>query len=216
MIAVFSFSHKTNEHLLLGSFVHGILYNMKSATPFKICISGAAQNIDGCGAAARERARALGSAIAARGAILLTGATTGIPLITAQAAKEAGGMVIGFSPAGSEEEHVRVYGLPTEYHDVIIYTGFGYAGAGLLLARSADAICVGCGRMGAVQEFTVAFSEGKPTGVLEGPWQTDEMLRELIVNSGRATEHVVFDDDPNTLLEKLLDILIRVKKELHV
>ncbi len=199
----------------MRSFVHAILYNMKSPTSFKICISGAA-HIDDCGPLAKEHARELGYAIAESGAVLLTGATTGVPLIAAQAVKERGGTVIGFSPAGSEREHIDVYKLPTEYHDVIVYTGFGLTGAELLLARSADAVCVGCGRVGAVHEFTVAFSEGKPTGVLEGPWKTDEMLKDVIINSGRATEHVVFDDNPEALIAALVKILKRVRGEERV
>lgn len=188
---------------------------MKHSTPLKICISGAA-HLEECGSLAGERARELGHMLAASDTVLLTGATTGFPLAAAQAAKEAGGTVIGFSPAGSEHEHVHVYRLPTEYHDVIVYTGFGYTGAELLLARSADAVCVGCGRIGAIHEFTVAFSEGKPVGVLEGPWKTDDMVKELIVNSGRATEHVVFDEDPQKLVGKLIDTITRVKREVHV
>ncbi|MBC8465179.1 MAG: LOG family protein [Parcubacteria group bacterium] len=188
---------------------------MKLSTPPKICISGAA-HLEGCGPLAGERARELGSALASSGAVILTGATTGFPLLAAQAAKEAGGTVIGFSPAGSEKEHREVYHLPTEYHDVVVYTGFGYAGSELLLARSADAVCVGCGRIGAIHEFTVAFSEGKPVGVLEGPWKTDDMVKELIVHSGRATEHVVFEEHPAKLTSALLKTIARMHAEEHV
>lgn len=188
---------------------------MKLSTPLKICISGAA-HLEECGSVAGERARELGTALASSGAVLLTGATTGFPLAAAKAAKETGGTVIGFSPAGSEREHKEVYRLPTEYHDVIVYTGFGYAGAELLLVRSADAVCVGCGRIGAIHEFTVAFSEGKPVGVLEGPWKTDDMLKELIVNSGRATEHVVFEEHPEALVSALLETIVRMRAEEHV
>src|SRR3989344_2416309 len=71
--------------------------------------------------------------------------------------KEAGGFSIGFSPAASEREHVEVYKLPLDYMDLIVYTGFGYPGRDLLLTRSADAVICGCGRIGTIHEFVIAF-----------------------------------------------------------
>ena len=101
----------------------------------KICVSGAAET-SFCGADAYDKARLLGREIARSGAVLVTGATTGFPLWTAMGAKEAGGVSIGFSPAASEREHVEVFRLPIDYMDLVIYTGFGYAGRDIILTRS--------------------------------------------------------------------------------
>ena len=54
-----------------------------------------------------------------------------------------------------------------DYHDLIIYTGFDYSGRNLLLVRSADAVIEVCGRIGTLNEFTIAFEDQKPVGVLE-------------------------------------------------
>ena len=89
---------------------------------YKICVSGAAVT-DISTPGTTEKAEAIGRLIAERGMILVTGATTGIPFWAAKGAKEAGGMVIGLSPAASKAAHVKSYRLPTEYHDLIIYTG---------------------------------------------------------------------------------------------
>src|SRR6185369_2586605 len=97
---------------------------------FKLCVSGAAET-DHCGSTALDMAKELGREIARQGAILVTGATTGFPLWTAIGTKEAGGLSFGLSPASSEREHVEVYGLPIDYLDVTIYTGFGYSGRNL-------------------------------------------------------------------------------------
>ena len=86
--------------------------------------------------------------------VTVTGATTGAPFWAAKGAKEAGGIVIGISPASTKREHVKTYGLPVEYHDLIIYTGFGYAGRNLLFTRSADAVITVAGRIGTLNEFT--------------------------------------------------------------
>ncbi len=185
---------------------------------YKICVSGAADT-SFCGDRVFEIATELGREIVRHGAILVEGATTGFPYLAAKGAKEAGGFVIGLSPAVSEKEHVEVYKLPTDFHDLIIYTGFNYSGRNLLLTRSADAVIVGCGRMGTINEFTIAFEDGKPIGVLEGAWETDEFLKILIEKSHRAKERegkIVFSDNPKELLDKLIPIIEQEKKSNQV
>src|SRR3989344_4892231 len=120
----------------------------------KFCISGAAET-GVCAPNALDVAKELGAEIARRGAVLVNGATTGFPYWAAIGAKEAGGFTIGISPAASEREHVEHYNLPIDYMDMIVYTGYGYSGRNLLLTRTADAVIIGCGRMGTLNEFTV-------------------------------------------------------------
>ncbi len=177
----------------------------------KICISGAAET-GHCGPDAMEMAKELGREIAKQGAVLVTGATTGFPLWAAMGAKEVGGMSLGLSPAASEQEHVDVYHLPLEYQDVIIYTGFGYSGRNLLLTRSSDAVIIGCGRIGTLNEFTVAFEDGKPVGVLEGSWEFDELLQEIIQKGRRPNENIVFDPSPKKLITRIIEMIEKNKE----
>lgn len=173
----------------------------------KICVSGAADTTH-CGADSMEIAKELGREIARQGAILVTGATTGFPLWAAMGAKEEGGFSFGLSPAASEKEHVEVYGLPLDYLDLIIYTGFGYSGRNLLLTRTSDAVIIGCGRIGTVNEFTIAFEDHKPVGVMEGEWDMDEVLRLLIEKSHRADEDVViYNKSAKEIVSKLIDVV---------
>jgi len=167
---------------------------------YKICVSGAAET-GHCAKDAHQKAMEIGREIAKRGMILVTGATTGIPYWSAKGAKEEGGMVIGLSPAASEEEHVDKYHLPLDYHDLIIYTGFDYSGRNLLLTRSSDAIISICGRMGTLNEFTIGFEDNKPIGVLEGTGGTADMLRDIISKTHRGPGKVVFSHDPKKLLD---------------
>lgn len=183
---------------------------------FKICVSGAAKTTN-CGENVRATAEELGREIARHDCVLVEGATTGFPFWTAKGAKDEGGIVVGFSPAASEREHLETYELPTDYHDLIVYTGFNYSGRNLILTRAADAVVVGCGRMGTINEFTIAFEDGKPIGILEGEWKTDEMIRQIIDESHRAEERkgkIVFSHDPKELLDKLIAI-IRGEKDHH-
>ena len=66
----------------------------------KFCISGAAET-GHCAPDALEKTKALGRAVVEHGGVLVTGATTGAPYWGAIGAKEAGGFVIGMSPASS-------------------------------------------------------------------------------------------------------------------
>ena len=176
---------------------------------YKICVSGAAET-DHCGESALTAAEELGREIVRHNAVLVDGATTGFPYWGAKGAKEEGGIVVGFSPAAGEKEHTEFYKLPTDYHDLIVYTGFAYSGRNLILTRASDAVVVGCGRMGTINEFTVAFEDRKPIGILKGEWETDEMLTLLIEKSHRGHEMeglIVFESDPKILLDKIIGII---------
>ena len=175
----------------------------------KICVSGAAET-GNCGVNALEKAKELGHEIARQGAVLVTGATTGFPLWVAMGVKEEGGISIGISPASGEREHVEVYKLPIDYMDLIIYTGFGYSGRDLLLTRAADAVICGCGRIGTIHEFTVAFEDAKPIGIFEGPWEMGAELKEIVEKGHRPNPKIVSGLDPKKLLE---DLIVLINKD---
>jgi hypothetical protein len=179
---------------------------------YKICISGAADT-SYCGDSAFAKAVELGKEVIRQKGVLVTGATTGFPFWTAKGAKEEGGIVIGLSPASSEKEHIKVYKLPVEYHDLITYTGFGYSGRNLLLTRSSDAVIVGCGRLGTLNEFTIAFEDKKPIGVLEGDWETDNLIKEIIAKGHRGKGKIVYSSDPKELIQKVIALIDESKKE---
>jgi len=179
---------------------------------FKICVSGAAET-GHCAPDALEKTKELGAEITKHGAVLVTGATTGAPYWAAIGAKDAGGFVIGLSPASTEKEHIEHYNLPVDYHDMIVYTGFGYAGRNLLLTRSADAVIITCGRMGTLNEFTIAFEDKKPIGVLLGAGGVADEIKHIIEISHRGDEHkkIVYDADPKSLVEKIIELLRKEK-----
>lgn len=169
----------------------------------KIGISGAAET-GHCGIDAYDKALELGREVARQGALLVTGATTGFPLWVAMGAKQEKGTVLGLSPANNEKEHVEVYNLPLEYHDMVIYTGLGYPGRDLIFTRSSDAMLFGCGRVGTIHEFTIAFEDHKPIGVFEGDWQTDEVIKAILLNGHRPNDRIVFDPNPKSIVEQLI------------
>jgi len=187
---------------------------MNFYTPkYKICVSGTADT-EHFPSDVLKIAEELGREIARHDCVLVEGATTGFPFWAAKGAKEEGGMVIGFSPANSEKNHVEQFQLPLDYHDLIVYTGFDYSGRNLILTRAADAVIVGPGRMGTINEFTIAFEDKKPIGILEGDWETDETLKLLIERSHREKEmegKIIFSSNPKELVDKILE-LIKINK----
>src|SRR5689334_24562323 len=150
-----------------------------------------------------DKAEALGRAIASRDAILLTGATTGLIHTVGKAAREADATHIGVSPAHDAEEHVGRYGLPLDACDAIIYTGFGLKGRNVVLVRSCDIVIFIAGSTGSLNEFTIAYDEGKMIGALTGTGGVaDEIERLTNVFSKRTSSQIFYDDDPERLIDK--------------
>jgi len=185
------------------------ILNARDHLKYKICVSGAAET-GHCAIDALEKAEQVGREIAQAGMVLVTGATSGIPYWSAKGAKEAGGIVIGLSPAASEAAHIKTYHLPTDYHDLIIYTGFEYAGRNLLLTRSSDAVITICGRMGTLNEFTIAYEDNKPIGVLTDTGGMADFLKDIVDKSHRGPGKVIYDPDPKKLVGK---IVVAIRKE---
>jgi len=188
------------------------MMSIKKQTRYKICVSGAAV-IKHCCKKIIQIAQKLGEEIAKRDIVVVTGATTGVPFWVAKGAKKVGGIVVGISPAASEKAHLLKYRLPVEYHDLIIFSGAGYAGRNLLLTRAADAVVICCGRMGTLNEFTIAFEDGKPIGVLEGSGGTADMIKEIVKKTHRPHGKIVYSSDPEELINNLVKIIEKEKKK---
>ena len=179
---------------------------------FKICVSGAAEG-DCINPENIKKAEKLGEAIAKKGAVLVSGATTGLPYYAAKGLKKAGGMSIGFSPAYSRVDHIKRYRLPTKYIDLTVYTGFGYSGRNLILTRSADAIIIICGRIGTLNEFTVAFEDKKPIGILEESGGMADEIEQITKIAHKHQCKVFYEEDPEKLVAGLIEDLKEKFKE---
>ena len=172
-----------------------------------ISVSGAAE-VAHCGPESPNIAKEIGREIARQGCVLSTGATSGFPHSAAQGYKEAKGIFsLGLSPAANEKEHTDLYLLPLDSCDVVIFTGFGFPVRDIMLVKSSDAMVLGCGRIGTIHEFTVAFESNMPIGILEGPWATDKVIRDILRNSNRTNPNVIFESDPKRMIERLKEMV---------
>jgi uncharacterized protein (TIGR00725 family) len=150
-------------------------------------------------------AEELGRALARCDCMLVTGATTGVPAQVAKAFRTGGGFAIGVSPAANRTEHRESYGLPDDGADLIIYTGFGLKGRNVINVRSADIVIIVGGATGTLNEFTIAYDEGKIIGVLEGTGGIADRLREIIACCNKPTRStVIYDTEPERLVSACL------------
>lgn len=159
-------------------------------------------------------AEQLGKAIAENNCILVTGTTNGTPDLVARVVMRYGGFTVGISPADSRAEHISKYRLPVDSCQLIIYTGFGYKGRNVVNIRSSDIVIIFGGGIGTVNEFTIAFDEGKIIGVIEGVGGASDKIHDIMGLSHRTTGAVVFaSPDPSELMQKCLGALKRRSTE---
>ena len=149
-------------------------------------------------------ARILGQEIAKRGHIFINGACPGLPHVALMGAKEAGGFTVGISPAFSEHEHEHEYMSPHD-NDFIVYTGSGFMERDIVNIRSSDGIVIVSGGIGSLNEFTIAYEEGRPIAILTGTGGISDSIPHIVEDlcMRKLAPNLVFDGDPAKLLDKL-------------
>ncbi|HLD71818.1 MAG TPA: hypothetical protein VI873_04380 [Candidatus Peribacteraceae bacterium] len=169
----------------------------------KIGVMGSASGPQIENEVARAKARQLGNEIAKRGFIFINGACPGLPNDALLGAKEFNGFTIGVSPAFSEYEHVNEYKSP-HAHDMIIYTGMGFMERDIINIRSSDAVVIVGGGVGSLNEFTIAYEEGRPIGILTHTGGISNSIPHILELCQREMPpNLVMDDDPVKLLDKI-------------
>ena len=180
---------------------------------YSICVSGAASGDtvhESC-----DLAYKVGKAVAEAGHVVTTGATIGLPMYAAKAAKDAGGVSIGFSPAASLREHIYKYRLPIGMFDFINFTGMHYVGRDIHLVQSSDAVITVGGRMGSLHEFTTALELHMPCGVLLESGGLADFIPKLMENLEPPKRSIVFfDSDPKALVDKIVKYLEEQNKDI--
>jgi uncharacterized protein (TIGR00725 family) len=153
-----------------------------------------------------DLAQRLGKKIAAASCVLITGELDGIPGRVVEAHNQSGGLSVGISPAHSAAEHATLYGTTPSPSTVVIYSGFGYKGRNVIAIRTADIVILFSGGIGTLNEFTIAYDEGKVIGLLQGTGGVADAAQMLLDTLPvRATGAVVIaDPDPEQLVERCI------------
>lgn len=188
----------------------------RSDRKMKIGVMGSASGPTIEAEVAKRASRAVGQAIARRDCMLLTGACPGLPHEACQAAKAEGGFTMGVSPAFSHHEHVHEYRSPDDSFDVLLYSALGFMERDIMNIRSSDGLIFLGGGVGTLNEFTVAYEEGKPAGILEGIGGISAHLREILAWCKRPVHpNLVFSEDPEELVDLLIDAIHRYPTPIH-
>lgn len=150
-----------------------------------------------------------GVALGRRGRNIITGATTGIPYAASLGVKDAGGLVVGISPAASADEHVARYAKPLSTADLVIFSGLSVDGRGPLILRSAGAAIFIGGEMGTLSEFASGWLCGCPfLGVLESSGGIARELGRIAASVGTCWgSTVITAADPHHLANVICDRL---------
>jgi uncharacterized protein (TIGR00725 family) len=99
-------------------------------------------------------AEEVGSLIAKKGAILITGGMGGVMHAASQGAKQADGLVIGILPTADRES-------ANPYVDIPIITGLGEA-RNIIIARTCDCAIAVSGKYGTLSEIAYCMMFNKP------------------------------------------------------
>ena len=153
-----------------------------------------------------DLAKRLGQKLAAAACVLITGELDGIPGRVVAAHSQHGGLSVGISPASSAVEHAALYATPPCPSTVVIYSGFGFKGRNVIAVRSADIVLLFAGGIGTLNEFTIAYDEGKVIGLLQGTGGVADLAQTLLdtlpVRSTGAV--VIADPDPEQLVDRCI------------
>jgi predicted Rossmann-fold nucleotide-binding protein len=147
----------------------------------------------------------LGRAIAEHGCTLLVRAGPELPHPVLEGARQAGGLIVGISPAKSAFEHSRQFGGPADSFDVLICTGVGLEQGETEVIRSSDIVIIAGARSGLTDELTLAYDERRPIGILTQTRSVATSFERLARVCGKPTGGAVLcDDDPVHLVNRLV------------
>lgn len=151
----------------------------------------------------------IGKYIALNNYTLRFGGCWGYPYEAARGAFEHKGKVISVSPAKDRKEHISKYNFPLDNFTEIDYTGLGKPGRNLPLVLNSNAIIIIGGQIGTLNEFSIAFHEKKPIGVLKGSGGITNIIKKIgrICGRGGEKEIVVYEKETKILVRKLGNLL---------
>ena len=173
---------------------------------------------------ARQGAMEVGSMIAERGHVVVSGACPGLPYEASLEAYKKGGKTIGYSPGISLEDHTQRFGFPTKGFSELVFTPKDYqfkddkwaclTYRNIPHLMASDAAVLISGGQGTFKEFVMAYQKGTltdkkiPLGVLSGTGGACDYFEEYIRWMGKSSSpQVVFDGNPTQLIIKLEDLV---------
>ncbi len=179
---------------------------MKRQKKLKIGIIGSAtRNIDPY---TLESAKKIGKFLGSINAEVITGTAIGSPHKLLLEARKYGSKTTGFSPDSNIEHHEKRHdNAPLSDFDKVIFVK-GITKRSLKLINYCDSIIVLGGRMGTLSEYTIAFEENKPLGVLTNTNGISQHLKKITkLCDKHRKEPILFYDNADKLIRALIHYL---------
>lgn len=163
-----------------------------------------------------SRAQTLGKELGKQNAIVITGASTGLPYEVAKAAKEHGAEVWGFSQATNLKEQEKLApDCNSSVYKKLIYIPKNYEFASnnavckkyrnVTSTATCDAGIIIAGRWGTLNEFTNLYDMGKIIGVLTGTGGIADELADLNKKINKKSKaEVLFSDYPKKIIQNVI------------
>lgn len=85
----------------------------------------------------------------------------------------------------------------------------------MLFIRSTDAVIFICGRIGTLNEFTIAFEDKKPIGVLLGTGGMTGEVDHLLTVARRGRAKIILESDPKKLVEEIIELAKKDMIQVH-
>ncbi|MCX8182370.1 MAG: TIGR00725 family protein [Candidatus Methanomethyliaceae archaeon] len=155
-----------------------------------------------------EKAKRLGMALAARGAILITGGNGGLMTLVAEAARKAGGLTVGILAIELEDIGPGHHWF-NPYNTIKIKTGQTFTSRSSIVVRSSDAVIVVAGGVGTLTEVSIAYNLKKPIVVLKGSGMMADKLPLMFPDGYIDHRHLVklhFIENPEEAAELAINL----------
>jgi predicted Rossmann-fold nucleotide-binding protein len=103
------------------------------------------------------------------------------------------------------KEHVSKYGFPVDNFTSIVFTGKGIPGRNLDLIQNADAVIIVDGKVGTLNEFTIAFHLAKKIGVLDLENGLSRLIKLIAekVDKNNEKENIIYEKNGKELVKRL-------------
>ncbi|MBI3486057.1 LOG family protein [Candidatus Daviesbacteria bacterium] len=190
--------------------------------PFKIGIAGSAE---GDFEKILDKAQQVGRILGKKGAIVITGASNGLPYEVAKVARKNGAEIWGYSKGTDlKSQEATNPELDSNIFTKLIYIpkDFEFANdpkvcmkyRNVIWTANCDGAILISGRWGTLNEFTNLFDMGKVIGVLTGTGGVADELENLSKKINKPSKaKIIFNSSPKALINSILKELSLRRKQ---
>ncbi len=167
--------------------------------------------------AAKVNARVIGRRTAELGHTLVTGGCPGLPYEAVLGARGLNGLCIAYSPAVDMDDHINRYHFPTGFSDYkYVPKDYEHVNDDAVCKKyrnvqsvaAVDAAIFISGRIGSMNEFTIAYDFGKNIGILKGSGGiTERAIDILLKDAAKESEaKIIWSPNPVRLVDGIVEL----------